>query len=63
MLIRVLVALVLAGAGAIAASAVMDWASRRSAVWNMIFGVVLAVALIAGVVLIAMLLASVAYPQ
>jgi hypothetical protein len=62
MLLRILVTLVLAGACAIAASVVMDWSSRRSALWNMVFGVVLALALIAGVVLIAILLANVAYP-
>jgi hypothetical protein len=62
MLVRILVALVLAGAGAIAASVVMDWSSRRSALWNMVFGVVLAIALVAGVVLMAMLLANASYP-
>jgi hypothetical protein len=62
MLIKVLVALVLAGAGAIAASIVMEWASRRSALWNMIFGAILALAVVAGVILIAILLANVAYP-
>ncbi|HEX2488703.1 MAG TPA: hypothetical protein VHR27_04825 [Blastocatellia bacterium] len=62
MLVRVLLALVLAGGGAIVASVVMDWASRRSPFWNMIFGAVLALALIAGVILIAILLASAAYP-
>lgn len=58
----ILVALVLAGAGAVAASVLMNWASRQSALWNMVFGAVLAIALIAGVILIAILLANVAYP-
>ena len=63
MVIRILVTLVLAGAGAIAASALMNWSSQRSAIWNMVFGVVVAVAVIAGVILIAILLANVAYPH
>jgi hypothetical protein len=44
------------------ASAVMSWASNRSAVWNMVFGGVLALAVLAGALIIAILLTRAAYP-
>jgi hypothetical protein len=45
------------------ASVVMAWASSRSALWNMAFGGVLALAVLAGAVLIAFLLTRAAYPN
>jgi ABC-type Mn2+/Zn2+ transport system permease subunit len=47
----------------LAASVVMAWASNRSALFNMAFGGLLAVAVLAGGVLIAYLLTRVAYPN
>ena len=57
--------LLIAGAGAIAvaASVVMMWASNRSALWNMVFGAALAVAVLAGVLLAALLLSRAAFPH
>ena len=45
------------------ASLVMSWASNRSALWNMVFGGVLAFAVLAGALLIAYLLTRRAYPN
>jgi len=50
-----------AGAMAVAASIVMSRASNRSALWNMAFGAALAVAVLLGVVAVALLLAHVAF--
>jgi ABC-type Mn2+/Zn2+ transport system permease subunit len=47
----------------LAASVVMAWASNRSALFNLAFGGVLALAVLAGGVLIAYLLTRVAYPN
>ena len=55
----VLIAVVVVG---LAASAVMTWASDRSALWNMVFGGVLALAVMAGALVIAYLLTRAAYP-
>ena len=46
----------------LAASAVMSWASDRSALWNMVFGGVLALAVLAGAIVIAYFLTRAAYP-
>ena len=56
--VLVLIAVVVVGLGA---SAVMSWASGRSALWNMAFGGVLAVAVLAGALVIAFLLTRAAY--
>jgi ABC-type Mn2+/Zn2+ transport system permease subunit len=45
------------------ASVVMGWASNRSALWNMVFGGVLALAVLAGAVIIAFLLTRAAFPN
>lgn len=44
------------------ASLVMSWASNRSALWNMVFGGVVAFALLAGALIIAYFLTRAAYP-
>ncbi len=53
-MLPLLVLITCAGATAVAASIVMVWASNRSAVWNMVFGAALAVAVIAGALLLAL---------
>jgi len=58
-IVLVLIAVVVVG---LAASAVMTWASSRSALWNMVFGGVLALAVMAGALVIAYLLTRAAYP-
>ena len=58
-IVLVLIAVVVVG---LAASAVMTWASGRSALWNMVFGGVLALAVMAGALVIAYLLTRAAYP-
>ncbi len=58
-IVLVLIAVVVVG---LAASAVMTWASDRSALWNMVFGGVLALAVMAGALVIAYLLTRAAYP-
>jgi len=55
--------LLIADAIAVAASVVMMWASNRSALWNMVFGPALAVAVLAGVLLAALLLSRAALPH
>ena len=45
------------------ASVVMTWASNRSPLWNMVFGGVLALAVLAGALVIAILLTRTAYPN
>ena len=44
-------------------SLVMSWASNRSALWNMVFGGVLAFAVLAGALLVAYFLTRRAYPN
>ena len=58
------VPLVLAGACALslAASAIMAWASNRSAFWNMAFAGALSLAALAAVLVIALLLTEAAFP-
>jgi hypothetical protein len=63
MLITVLVIVAAACGLAMMASVVMTWASHRSAVWSMLLGGVLALAVLAGAVIIALLLTRAAYPQ
>lgn len=46
----------------IIASVVMSWASTRSALWNMMFGGILAFGVLAGALIIALVLARTAYP-
>jgi hypothetical protein len=48
---------------AIAASAVIAWASNRSALWNMAFGAILAFGVLIGALLLASLLTRAAYPS
>ena len=48
--------------GAIA-SAIMSWASNRSALFNIVFGGILAAAVLAAAVIIAFLLTQAAYPS
>ncbi len=62
MLIPILVAAVAACAFGVAASIVMARASNRSGLWNMLFGGVLALALMAGALMIAYLLTRAVYP-
>jgi hypothetical protein len=61
-LINLLIVLAAACVFAIAASVVMAWASRRSTLWNMAFGGVLALAALIGALIIAWLLARAAFP-
>jgi hypothetical protein len=59
-----LILTVMAAVGVLAwtASAIMSWASSRSAVWNMVFGGVLALAVLGAALVIAILLTRAAYP-
>ena len=54
--------IVLACAFGFLASLVMSWASDRSALWNMVFGGILAFAVLAGALVIAYFLTRRAYP-
>lgn len=62
MFVAILLALIAVVVAGLAASAVMTWASSRSAIWNMLFGGVLAVGVLAGALVIAYLLTRAAYP-
>jgi hypothetical protein len=48
---------------AVLASIVMSWASNRSALWNMAFGGVLALAVLVGALIIAYVFAWMVYPS
>ena len=62
-MVTVLLVTAAAAACAVVAGAVMTWASNRSALWNMAFGTVLALAAIAAALLIAFLMTRAAYPD
>jgi hypothetical protein len=62
MLIPVLI-LIAGGVLAVLASIVMSWASNRSSLWNMMLGGVLAVAVLAGALIIAYLFTRLADPS
>jgi uncharacterized membrane protein YeaQ/YmgE (transglycosylase-associated protein family) len=59
-LVAVLIAACVCG---VIASAIMSWASNRSALFNMVFGGVLAVGVLAAALIIAFLLTQAAYPN
>ena len=63
MVVTILAVMVAAGVLAALASVVMAWASNRSALWNMAFGGVLALAVLVGALVIAFLLTRAAYPN
>jgi hypothetical protein len=63
MLLTIALVMVAAGILAMLASVVMSWASNRSALWNMVLGTVLAVAVLGGALMIAFLLTDAAYPE
>jgi hypothetical protein len=63
MLVTILLVMVAVGVLAALASVVMAWASNRSALWNMALGGVLALAVLAGALVIAFLLTRAAYPN
>ena len=62
-MITTLLILGAAGGIAIVASIVMTWASRRSAIWSMLLGGVLAVVALIGALIIALLLTRAAFPE
>ena len=58
----ILIAIAGACAVGLLASAVMAWASKRSPVWNMVFGAGLAILILAGALIAAALLTRRAFP-
>ena len=63
-MLTTVLAIVLAACGlAVLASVVMSWATRRSALWSMLIGALLAVAVLVGAVIIAFLMTRAAYPH
>ena len=63
MLLTIMAVLAAVVVGGIIASAVMSWASNRSALFNMFFGGILAVGVIAAALIIAFLLTRATYPD
>jgi len=63
MVVTILVIAAAASMLALLASVVMAWASNRSPLWNMAFGGVCALAVMAGALIIAFLLTRAAYPR
>ena len=59
-ILAVLIAVCICG---VLASAIMSWASNRSALFNMVFGGILAVGVLAAALIIAFLLTQAAYPN
>lgn len=62
-MVTVVLVMAAAAACAVIVGAVMVWASSRSALWNMAFGTVLALAAIAAALIIAFLMTRAAYPS
>ena len=62
MLVTVLIVIGGACLFGVLTSIVLSWASNRSALWNMAFGGILALAVLAGALIIAIVLARTTYP-
>ena len=62
MLVTILVVIASAAVLGLLASVVMSWASNRSALFNMVLGAMLAVAVLAGALIIAYLMTRATYP-
>jgi uncharacterized membrane protein YeaQ/YmgE (transglycosylase-associated protein family) len=63
MLISILIVVASAAVLGMLASVVMSWASNRSALFNMILGAVLALAVLAGALTIALFMTRAMYPS
>ena len=61
-LVQILVVVAGACLFGVLTSALMSWASNRPALWNMVFGGFLALAVLAGALLIAFVLTRATYP-